>query len=400
MLRKKFLISFLIIAFFVIFSLGIWIGKTQVVCKVCPPEKIDFSLFWESWDKLQEKYISPEKLDVQNMIYGAISGLIDSLGDPYTTFFNPTDTKLFLEDVSGRFEGVGMEVGIRKGQLQIIAPLEGTPAKKAGLRPGDKIIKIDDVSTAELKIEEAINLMRGPKGTEVSLYILREGWEAPKEFKIKRAVIEIPSLKWELINLNGEVDKEGEIAYLRLYQFSEKANSDFSKAAIEILKSPAKKIILDLRNNPGGYLEIAQEIAGWFLNRGQIVVMEDFNVRQDQIVYKTEGNANLLDYPTVILINQGSASASEILAAALRDNRGIKLIGETSYGKGSVQELESLSGGSSLKITVADWLTPKGDRINNVGLEPDIKIEMAEEDYAQDRDSQLEKAIEIIREME
>lgn len=400
MLRKKFLISFLIIAFFVIFSLGIWIGKTQVVCKVCPPEKIDFSLFWESWDKIQEKYISPEKLDVQNMIYGAISGLIDSLGDPYTTFFNPTDTKLFLEDVSGRFEGVGMEVGIRKGQLQIIAPLEGTPAKKAGLRPGDKIIKIDDISTAELKIEEAINLMRGPKGTEVSLYILREGWEAPKEFKIKRAVIEIPSLKWELINLNGEVDKEGEIAYLRLYQFSEKANSDFSKAAIEILKSPAKKIILDLRNNPGGYLEIAQEIAGWFLNRGQIVVMEDFNVRQDQIVYKTEGNANLLDYPTVILINQGSASASEILAAALRDNRGIKLIGETSYGKGSVQELESLSGGSSLKITVADWLTPKGDRINNVGLEPDIKIEMAEEDYTQDRDSQLEKAIEIIREME
>lgn len=400
MLRKKFLVFFLIIAFFVIFSLGIWIGKIQVVCKICPPEKIDFSLFWESWDKLQKNYINPEKLNNQNMIYGAISGLIDSLGDPYTTFFNPTDTKLFLEDVSGHFEGVGMEVGIRKGQLQIIAPLEGTPAKKAGLRPGDKIIKIDDVLTAELKIEEAINLMRGPKGTEVSLYILREGWEAPKEFKIKRAVIEIPSLKWELINLNGEADKEGEIAYLRLYQFSEKANSDFSKAAIEILKSPAKKIILDLRNNPGGYLEIAQEIAGWFLNRGQIVVVEDFNIRQDQIVYKTEGNANLLDYPTVILINQGSASASEILAAALRDNRGIKLIGETSYGKGSVQELESLSGGSSLKITVADWLTPKGDRINNVGLEPDIKIEMAEEDYAQDRDSQLEKAIEIIREME
>lgn len=400
MLRKKFLVFFLIIAFFVIFSLGIWIGKIQVVCKICPPEKIDFSLFWESWDKLQKNYINPEKLNNQNMIYGAISGLIDSLGDPYTTFFNPTDTKLFLEDVSGHFEGVGMEVGIRKGQLQIIAPLEGTPAKKAGLRPGDKIIKIDDVLTAELKIEEAINLMRGPKGTEVSLYILREGWEAPKEFKIKRAVIEIPSLKWELINLNGEADKEGEIAYLRLYQFSEKANSDFSKAAIEILKSPAKKIILDLRNNPGGYLEIAQEIAGWFLNRGQIVVVEDFNIRQDQIVYKTEGNANLLDYPTVILINQGSASASEILAAALRDNRGIKLIGETSYGKGSVQELESLSGGSSLKITVADWLTPKGDRINNVGLEPDIKVEMAEEDYAQDRDSQLEKAIEIIREME
>jgi len=387
--RFLFLIS-LLIAFLGVFRLGFWVGESTVVCKICPPEEIDFSLFWESWDKLQEKFVSPENFNTQNMIYGAISGMVKSLGDPYTIFFSPQDTKTFLEDVSGRFEGVGMEIGIRKGQLQVIAPLEGTPAKRAGLRAGDKILKIDDVLTGDLTIEEAVALIRGPRGTEVSLTIFRKESEAPKEIKVKRAVIEIPSLKWEL--------KEN-IAYIKLYHFSEKASSDFTEASIEILESPAQKIILDLRDNPGGYLEVAQYIAGWFLERGQTVVIEDFDDRQDQIIYKTEGNAKLLDYPIVVLINQGSASASEILASALRDNRSIKIIGEESYGKGSVQELENLRDGSSLKITVADWLTPKGNRITNEGLDPDIKVEMTEEDYEQERDPQLDKAIETIREI-
>jgi len=389
--RKKFFsFLFVLIAFFGIFGLGFFIGKEQVICKFCPPEELDFSLFWETWHKLQEKYVDSTKFDTQKMIYGAISGMVNSLEDPYTIFLNPEDTKMFLEDVSGRFEGVGMEVGIKKGQLQVIAPLEGTPAEKAGLRPGDKILKINDTFTIELTVEKAVSLIRGPKGTEVILLILREGWNETKEFKIRRALIEVPSLKWEL---------REEIAYIRLYQFSEKANSDFRKTAVEILNSPAKKIILDLRNNPGGYLEIAQDIAGWFLEKGQVVVIEDFNKKREQIAYKTEGNSKLMHYPIVILINEGSASASEILASALRDNRGIKLIGETSYGKGSVQELESLSNQSTLKVTVADWLTPKGAKITNVGLEPDIKTELTEEDYEQERDPQLEKAIEVIREM-
>jgi len=386
-MRKTLVSTFLVIVILASFGGGFYFGKTQ--CQICPPEEIDFSLFWEAWDKLQEKFADKEKFDVQGMIYGAISGMVKSLEDPYTTFLNPEDTKRFIEDVKGTFEGVGMEIGIKKGQLQVIAPLEGTPAQKAGLRAGDKIIKVDDTLTADITVDEAVNLIRGPKGTEVTLTIWREEWETTKEIKIVRGLIEIPSLKWEL--------KDENIAYLKLYQFSEKASFDFNKAAIEILASPCQKIILDLRNNPGGYLEVAQGIAGWFLERGQIVVIEDFGAGEEQKIYKAQGNTSLAEYPTVILINQGSASGSEILAGALRDNRGIKLIGEQSFGKGSVQELERLKGGSSLKITVAKWLTPKGDLITDVGLKPDIKAEMTDEDYEEGRDPQLDKAIEIIK---
>jgi len=397
---KKISSFFLIILFLIIFGAGFWLGKTSVVCDVCPPGDVNFSLFWESWNKLRERYVNPEDFDVQEMIYGAISGMVKSLEDPYTVFFSPQDTKKFLEDVSGKFEGVGMEIGIRKGQLQVIAPLEDTPAQRAGLRAGDKIVKVDDVLTADITIEEAVTLIRGPRGTEVTLTIFRDEWENTKEFKIERATIKIPSLKWELLAPTGEVDEKGDIAYIKIYQFSEKLNSDFTKAAIEILNSPAKKIILDLRNNPGGYLIRAQDIAGWFLERGKVVVVEDFGSEREQEVYKTKGNAEFSGYPMVILINQGSASASEILASALRDNRGIKIIGETSFGKGSVQELENLSDNSSLKITIAKWLTPNEEFITDVGLEPDIEIKITEDDYQEERDPQLDKALEIIREME
>jgi len=382
----------LIVTVFIIFSVGFLVGKNTVVCKFCPPEDLDFSLFWEAWHKIQQEYVNPGDIDTQNLIYGAISGMVESIGDPYTIFFDPQDTKRFLEDVGGSFEGIGAEIGIRKGQLQIIAPLEGTPAQEVGLRPGDKIIKIDDALTIDITIEEAVTLIRGPKGTEVSLTIARDEWDNSKDFTIKRAVIEVPSLKWEL--------KEENIAYIKLYHFSEKIDQDFKEIAAEILKSPAEKIILDLRGNPGGYLESAQDIAGWFLEKGQVVVIEDFGEEREQEVYKTRGNSKFSNYPLVILINQGSASASEILASALRDNRGIKMIGETSFGKGSVQKLESLRDGSSLKITVAHWLTPKEELIADKGLEPDIKVEMTEEDYEQERDPQLEKALEIIKGIE
>ena len=385
---KKILLSIsLIILVIVSAGFGFYFGKTQ--CKICQPEEIDFSLFWEAYHKLQEKFVDKGKFDIQKIIYGAISGMVKSLEDPYTVFLKPEETKRFIEDVKGTFEGVGMEIDIRKGQLQVISPLEGTPAQSAGLRAGDKIIKINDKPTMDMTIEEAVNLIRGPKGSEVTLTIFREEWEKTKEIKIVRAVIEVPSLKWEIKNEN--------IAYLKLYQFSEKASFDFRIAAIEILASPCQKIILDLRNNPGGYLEVAQEISGWFLKRGEIVVIEDFGARKERNIYKAQGNASLVGFPVVILINQGSASGSEILAGALRDNRDILLIGEKSFGKGSVQELERLSEGSSLKITVAKWLTPKGELITDKGLEPDIKVEMTEEDYEEGKDPQLDKAIEIIK---
>jgi carboxyl-terminal processing protease len=385
---KKFLISISILILIFWSSLvGFWYGKSQ--CTYCKPEEIDFSLFWEAYHKLREKFVDKEKFDVQKMIYGAISGMVKSLNDPYTTFLNPTETERFMEDVKGTFGGVGIEIDIKKGQLTVVAPLENTPAERADLRPGDKILKINDTPTAGITIDEAVNLIRGQKGTEVTLTISREGWEEPKEIKLVREIIEIPSLKWEI--------KEGEIAYIKIYQFSEKITPDFQKASLEILSSPAKKIILDLRNNPGGLLSGAVDVAGWFLKRGEVVLIEDYGLKNEQRDYKSLGPSRFSEYPTVVLINGGSASGAEILAGALRDSRGILLIGEKSFGKGLVQEPVELKGGSSLKITVAKWLTPKGQSISEVGLEPDIKVEMTEEDYKKDLDPQLDKAIEIIK---
>jgi len=387
--KKVLIFVSLISVFLLVFVLGVFFGMSWVECKVCKPEEIDFSLFWETYHMLKERFPDSGKINTQEIIYGAISGMVKSLGDPYTVFLKPEETKRFQQDVKGVFEGVGMEIGMKKGELTVISPLEGTPAQRSGIRAGDKIIKIDETFTIDLTIEEAVALIRGQRGTEVTLTVLRKDWENPKEIKLIREVIEIPSLKWEL--------REGNIAYLKLYNFTEKAQFDFPEAAVEILNSPAKKIILDLRNNPGGYLEVSQDIAGWFLERGKVVVIEDFGEGKEKKEYKAKGIGRFANYPIVILINEGSASASEILAGALRDNRSILLIGEKSFGKGSVQELIELREDSSLKITVAKWLTPNGSLIAEVGLEPDIKVEMSEEDFEEDRDPQLDKAIEIIK---
>lgn len=376
---------------------GFYIGKTQstqipiegiINIENGKPDGVDFSLFWTTWNNLQEKFVDREDLSYQDMLFGAISGMVNALDDPYTIFMNPDDTKRFLEDVSGSFEGVGMEIGIRERELRVIAPLEGTPAKNAGLRAGDRIVKIDDTFTRSLNIDEAVSLIRGERGTTVTLSIMRDGWDDARDFNIKRAVIEIPSLAWEM--------KEGNIAYVQLFQFSEKAERDFQKAVSEFLAQGADRIILDLRNNPGGFLEVSQSLAGWFLDRDSVVTIEDFGNGLEEKLYKTRGNSLLVDYPIVVLINEGSASASEILAGALRDNRGVQLIGTQSFGKGSVQELARLSGGSSLKVTVAHWLTPNRLLIQEKGLTPDIEVEFTEEDFENELDPQLDKAIEIV----
>jgi carboxyl-terminal processing protease len=388
-LKNNFVLFFLGILVFVGFGLGIWLGESKTDCPICPPEEVDFSLFWETWDKLASKYVDKDSIDTQKMIYGAIEGMVGSLDDPYTVFMGPQDTQIFLEDVSGSFEGVGMEIDVREGQLQVVAPLEGTPAQEAGIMSGDKIMTIDGESTIGITSNEAIKKIRGEAGTKVVLGIFREAWNETKDISITRGVIEVPSLKLVL--------RDDKIAYIKLYQFSETAFYDFRRAAKDILESDAEKIILDLRNNPGGYLEVAQDIAGWFIDRGETVVIEDFGTEQK--VYESNGNANLKPYPIVILVNEGSASASEILAGALRDVNGSILVGTTSFGKGSVQVLETLSGDSSLKVTVAKWLTPDGNLIHGIGLEPDIKVDLTEEDFNADRDPQLDKAIEIIKGM-
>lgn len=391
--KSNYRLIFLAILFLSIFGIGFLTGRNQIVCRVCAPEQVNMSLFWEAWNKLSEKYVDSSKLDTQKMIYGAISGMVDSLGDPYTNFFPPTETKNFLEDVSGQFEGIGIEIGIKNGQIQVISPIEGSPAQRAGLKAGDIILGVDDTLTANLTIEEVVKKIKGPKGTSVALTITRQGSAEPKEVKIVRDIIVVPPLEWEL--------KDGDIAYIKMSQFSEKASFDFYKIATEIFtrSSPAKKIILDLRGNPGGYLDVAQDIAGWFLKKGDIVAIEDFNGKKPRNYLKADGNSLFLNYPMVILMDQGSASASEILASALRDNRGVKIVGQTSYGKGSVQELENLSEKSILKITIANWLTPKEKHITDIGLDPDYKVEITEKDIEAEKDPQLDKAIEILKGM-
>lgn len=387
-LKRIFIFTSLIVAFLAVFASGIFYGKNLIVCDVCPPTDINFSLFWTAYNSLKEKFVDPLKITEENVLYGAISGMAQSLGDPYTVFFDPIDAKKFEQELSGYFEGIGIEIGMKKEQLTIVAPLEGTPGQKAGLRAGDKIVKINDLDAVGMTTDEAATLIRGQKGTKVTLTIYRSGWAETKDFTITRNTIKIPSLKWDLIN--------DDIAHLRLYQFSQSLSFDFNAVAFEILNSSAKKIILDLRNNPGGYLEVSQDIAGWFLEKDKVVVTEDFGNGKEPQVYKASGNGRFTQYPIVILINQGSASASEILAGALKDNRGIQLVGEKSFGKGSVQEGVTLKDGSFLKITIAKWLTPSGLSISDKGLEPDVKIELTDEDYEQDKDPQLEKAVEIL----
>ncbi|MBI4138511.1 MAG: S41 family peptidase [Candidatus Wildermuthbacteria bacterium] len=386
------------IALVTAFFLGVSLGKGQALIvpiagvsslELGQPAGADFSLFWDTWRVVQEKYAKSGDLNSQAMVYGAIAGMVESLDDPYTVFMDPEETKRFQEDIEGSFEGVGMEIGIKEKTLKVVAPLEGTPAQKAGLLPGDSILKIGEEFTKDMSLDQAILLIRGPKGTEVTLSVARESWKEPKDISITRDLIQVPSLKWEM--------KDGDVAYVKLYQFSRQAGSAFSGTAQEILRSKAKSIILDLRGNPGGYLDVSVDIAGWFLERGQTVVIEDFGKEGREKAYEARGNGRLGDYPVVVLMNEGSASASEILAGALRDQKGITLIGDKSFGKGSVQEVEDLRGGSSLKVTVANWLTPNRSLITGVGLDPDIAVEMTSDDYEAKRDPQLDAALEFVR---
>lgn len=357
------------------------------------PAEVDFSLFWDAWLVIEDKFVDREQLDTKLMLYGAINGLIGSLNDPHSIFMEPQESKKFLDDIGGSFEGIGAEIGIRKGILTIITPLEGNPAQKAGLRAGDKILKIDDTSTADLTIDEAVNLIRGTKGTEVALFISREATEETMEIKIVRGTIKIPVIKLDLIDT-----EQGKVAHIQLYHFTESSSGDFQKTVKQALDNNIKGVIIDVRNNPGGYLEVAVDIASWFLAQGELVVAEDFGNGQRNEFY-SKGYGALENIPVVVLINQGSASASEILAGALRDIRKTKIVGQKSFGKGSVQQLEKLKGGSSLKITVAKWLTPLGISINDEGIMPDTEVEITIEDIEEMRDPQLDKAIEIIKEI-
>lgn len=363
-----------------------------VLGKAPPPthEDVDFNLFWDVWSRVEEKYVDAAKIDRQKLVFGAIEGMVKAVNDPYTEFMPPAENKQFQEDIKGSFYGIGAEIGIRKGTLTVIAPLKGNPADRAGIKAADKILKIDDTITADLNLEEAVRLIRGEKDTTVRLLIARDSLDAPKEFKIVRDEIRIMILETTM--------RDDGIFVIELRHFTENAAYEFRRAVQEFRESGAKKLVFDLRNNPGGFLQIAVDIASWWISAGETVAEERFAVGNSEF-YRSSGYNLLSDVPTVILVNQGSASASEIVAGALRDHRGIKLIGVKTYGKGSVQEVINLPLNSSLKVTIAKWLTPKGTEINGKGLEPDIKVDPPEKptEEDQDRDFIMEKGIEVLK---
>lgn len=357
------------------------------------PEDVDFAPFWKAWNLLNEKYVpastTAKEASNDEKVWGAISGLAASLGDPYTVFFPPAEAEIFEADIRGNFEGVGMEVLSQDGALTVIAPLKGSPAERAGLMAGDRILKIDETSTTDLTTEEAVKIIRGPKGTPVKLTVYRTGKQSPLEITVVRDVIDIPTIKTEKLE-NG-------IFKIDLYSFSATSPNLFRGALREFVQSDSSKLILDLRGNPGGYLEAAIDMASWFLAPGKVVVREDFAGTKDEKVYRSRGydvfNDNL---KFVILVDEGSASASEILAGALSEHGKAVIVGEKTFGKGSVQELVDITSDTALKITVARWLTPNGNSISEKGITPQYVVPRTQEDVAADRDPQLDKALEIL----
>lgn len=353
----------------------------------------DMSIFWETWKVILQKYVNRQKLDTNKMIEGASRGLVESLGDPFSEFLDAEENKALNQELSGEFFGVGMEISRKNNAIIVVSPLPNTPAEQAGLQPNDIILKINHQDTSQMSSQEAASLIRGKEGTEVILTIYRPQWNEAKEIKLIRKKINIPSLKWQML--------DDRIAYLRIYSFNQPLMLDFTQAILEILKTNPRGLILDLRNNPGGYLDAVINISGWFFPKGSVVLKEDFG-NNNIVIHRATGIGLLKDLPTVVLINEGTASAAEILAGALRDNRGVLLVGTKSFGKGSVQELVPLSGNNSVKITIAKWLTPQGVLIQDNGLTPDREVKNKSElgSYSQidlKNDLQLETAFSLLR---
>ncbi|MEZ4156535.1 MAG: S41 family peptidase [Candidatus Paceibacterota bacterium] len=354
-------------------------------------EDPSFSIFWEAWEILQDVHINAAEVSAQDYIYAAVQGLAGVFNDPYTVFFPPTEAQKFKEDVSGKFYGIGAEIGIGdSGYITVVAPLKDSPAEKEGVQTSDIIIEIDGTKTDGMSTEEAVNLIRGEKGVAVVLTIVREDEVGSQEITIVRDQIKVPTIEVEYVG-------EGEsIAHIRLFSFNENAYEQVSDALEEARGKGVDGVVLDLRSNPGGFLQVANQIAGLFVERGTVVVTERFKTGKDR-EFTANGSARYKDMPLVVLINQGSASASEILAGALRDIKGTKLVGMTSFGKGTVQELIELSDNSSLKITIAQWEMPAGDILTEDGISPDIEVDFTKEDFDNEVDPQLEAAIQELQ---
>lgn len=378
-----------------VFLLGVYVGFQNrpssqkivgIINKESPilPDTTDFEPFWKAWALVQEKYPGADKTTAQDHVYGAIKGLLASFGDPYTMFFTPEESKVFESEIAGEFGGVGMEMGQKDGILTVIAPLKDTPASRGGIMAGDKIIKIDDTKSTDMSVDKAVDLIRGEPGTTVTLTLAREGLAEPKIVALVRAKIAIPTVETE-----KRADKG--VFIIKLYSFSAQSPSLFQNALKEFADTGYTKLVLDLRNNPGGYLDAAVSMAGWFLPEGSVVVKEIGKDANDVVLHKSRGPGIFKGkIQMVVLVNKGSASASEILAGALSEHGVATLMGQQTFGKGSVQELMRLTGDTSIKITIAKWYTPNGVSISDSGLTPKIKLEPNKDET---KDVQLDEAV-------
>jgi len=381
--------SVVILAFVVFltvaFTVGFVIGRQEGARSVVPEGEgrvlgqgeipshlaadVDFNLFWDVWDFIKDDYYK-QPVSETEMFYGALHGLMDALEDPYSVFFDPEEASDFAEQLSGSFEGIGAEIGIKDDQLQIVAPLPGSPAEVAGLLAGDKVYLIDGKDTSPMTIEEAVMNIRGPKGTSVTLGVSRDGLDELMDVVIVRDEISIDSLEYEM--------RDDGIAVINLYFFNEDTSELFNDAVNEIMTKDAKGIVLDLRNDPGGLLNTAIDVASEWVGN-QTVVIE--RVKEDRQALVGRSPARFNGIPTVVLVNEGSASASEIVAGALQDYDSATVIGMQTFGKGSVQDYQELADGSAVKMTVAEWLTPNGRSINEEGITPDVEVEFTLEDF-------------------
>ncbi len=394
-----------------IFEVGVLSGRQQlltsgpiaagVINKTdSQPADVDFSIFWKTWAQIDEKYVPTKHASTtpivnatnQDRVYGAIKGMVDSLGDPYTVFFPPAESAIFQSEISGNFEGVGMELGQKDGVLTVISALKGTPADKAGLKSGDKILKIDATVTNDMSIDEAVKMIRGKKGTTVVFSVFRDGAKKPMDISVVRDTIDIPTLETEKVG--------SDVFVIRVFSFTADAPNLFRNALRQFIMSGADKLVLDLRGNPGGYLDAAVDMSSWFLPSGKTIVQEDYGVKSGKPtdVVRSKGynvfNDNL---KMVILIDGGSASASEIMAGALHEQGKAKLVGTQSFGKGSVQELIPVTPDTNLKVTIARWLTPNGLSISANGLTPDYIVKIPDDlVLTKDNDPQMLKAIDLL----
>lgn len=359
-------------------------------------KSIDFSLFWETWDKLEQKYIDKKKIDAQKMFYGAIKGMVASVDDPYTFFLTPEENKQSKDDLGGKFEGIGAQLGLKANKIVVIAPLKNSPAEKAGIRAGDTIVKVDGQSTKNWTLPFAVSKIRGTKGSKVKLTIERN--EKTSDISITRDQIQVDSVEFSYERRKDCKTYCPQIAYIKVNQFGETTNDEWDKAVDEVKnkwdRREIKGVVLDLRDNPGGFLDSAVYLASDFLEFGKLVVKQESVDKSRE--YKSFRGGKLIGIPLAVLINKGSASASEILGGALRDHKKAKLIGEKSFGKGSVQEALDLKDGAGLHVTVSKWILPNGDWINAKGIEPQIQVENKSDEgntLTREKDLQLERAV-------